>query len=189
MSLARYFFRSDATTSGARLQIQLLTADASAPSGYRATTLELLEGEGAQGQNSWTQRSFALCDAPFASDMRLRITASDFGDGIVEAAIDSVRVAAHRDAASCEERGAFALCDPAAKEPCSAGLLCCAQGTLNLGVHRCVEPARAIDEQAPQARDAPNAGELGCPLPDLRVVADERSVRIRQETLPPIRAR
>ena len=182
LSLARYFFRSDATTSGARLQIELLTADTSAPSGYRATTLELLEGEDAQDQNSWTQRSFALCDAPLSADTRLRITASDFGDGIVEAAIDSVRVAAHRDAASCEERGTFALCDPAAQEPCGSGLVCCAQGTLNLGVHRCVEPARAIDEQDPQARDEPNAGEVGCPLPDLRVVADESSVRIRQET-------
>lgn len=180
VSLSRFFYRSDKKQTGSRMQIELVLPDPDEADGLRAFVLEEIDLETAEGRNAWAPVAFAVCDAPFGPDARLRITAADSGTEVVEAAVDSVAVIAHSKLDICS-RGPGALCDPTVSESCEAGLHCCQQGTLSRGIHRCVEPARAIDPSDPAPKGEPYAGVLGCPLPDLTVVADVDSVAIETE--------
>jgi hypothetical protein len=182
VSLSRFFYRGDSEDSGTRLQLELLAPDASAPDGYRASVLEALDRAQAAGANAWTAVAFSACDLPFGPGFRLRITATDPGDNIVEAAIDRVMVTAHEGSEECEH-GVGALCD-AKSSTCASGLLCCEVGTLNRGVYRCAEPAAAIDPANPGSAGGPFSGELGCPLPDLTVRAELDTVAIETVDFP-----
>lgn len=169
--LRRFFYKS-ADEADTGLRVELLVPDANAPGGYEVFELERLEAAGqVAGANLWTPVEYAACDAPMSADSRLRITATDVGTGITEAAIDSVAVVGYRDAAICES-GAGAMCDPSATDPCEAGYLCCPQGTINAGIHRCKLPVNALDWDDPTAPGEPFDGPLGCDGPDLSVMGD-----------------
>jgi len=182
VSLSRFFYRGDSEDSGTRLQLELLAPDPSAPDGFHASVLEALDRPQAAGANVWTAVAFSACDLPFGPGFRLRITVTDPGDNIVEAAIDRVMVTAHEGSEGCEH-GVGALCDPKGNA-CGSGLLCCAVGTLNRGIYRCAEPAAAIDPDHPGSAGGPYSGELGCPLPDLTVRAEPDTVAIETVDFP-----
>lgn len=182
VSLSRFFYRGDSEDSGTRLQLELLAPDPSAPDGYRASVLEALDRAEAAGANAWTAVAFSACGLPFGPGFKLRITVTDPGDNIVEAAIDRVMVTAHEGSEECEH-GVGALCD-AKSSVCAPGLLCCQVGTLNRGIYRCAQPAAAIDPDDPGSAGGPFSGELGCPLPDLTVRAVPDSVAIETVDFP-----
>jgi hypothetical protein len=182
VSLSRFFYRGDSEDSGTRLQLELLAPDPTAPDGYRASVLEAIDRAQAAGANAWTAVAFSACDLPFGPGFRLRIIVTDPGDNIVEAAIDRVLVTAHEGTEDCEH-GVGALCDTKSNA-CDPGLLCCAVGTLNRGMYRCAEPAAAIEPAAPGSAGGPFSGELGCPLPDLTVLAEPDTASIETVDFP-----
>ena len=166
VQLQRFFYESEA--GGASLRVELLIPDGRAPRGVAVHELELLEQTTAvAAENRWTPREYAACGLPMVEGSQLRITATDLGAGILEAAIDSVSVHAHSGAAVCGS-GEGGQCSPSVKTPCPDRLLCCGEGPLNEGVYRCREPAPGLDfENPPPDPDAPGNGPLGCPGPDL----------------------
>jgi hypothetical protein len=168
--LQRFFYKSELMADAA-LEVELLTPNPAVPEGYDVHPLEqLTAATGEAPANAWTPREYAVCDAPMLDGSRLRIRASDHGSGILEAAIDSVSVHAHADASLCEP-GEGGWCDPAAGPmPCPSELLCCSQGAVNLGIHRCEPPVAGLDYTNPtDSPAAPGNGALGCDAPDLIV--------------------
>lgn len=184
VSLSRFFYKSAEEETGTLLRVELLVPDTSAPTGERAFVLEQLQDGGDGGTNLWTPITYSACAVPYVDGARLRITATDLGDGVLEAAIDSVTVTGYRTSDPCAE-GAGALCDPNAATPCQDGLLCCAEGVLNTGVFRCAEPVAAISTTHPGGSpDAPNTGPLGCDAPDLTVSDEALGITIESMDFP-----
>lgn len=168
IELRRSYYRSDATP-GPELRVELLVPDAEAPGGVAVHLLELLDAPTADDpQNLWTPREYAACGIPMVDGSQLRITATDPGDGIVEAAIDTVRVRTHDSAAVCGT-GEGGQCDPASgPAACPDAMLCCPRGSVQAGVFRCAEPVAGLDPSNPTPDpEAPNDGPLGCDAPDL----------------------
>jgi hypothetical protein len=166
VQFGRFFYKSDSDPAPG-LSVELLVPDGAG--GFVAHPLESLSQPTADAaENLWTPREYAACGVPMVDGARLRITATDQGAGILEAAIDSVIVRAHIDATVCgaAEGG---ICDPAAGAgACPGALLCCPQGAVNTGVHRCTPAVAGLDYDAPPATPAdPNNGPLGCDAPDL----------------------
>jgi hypothetical protein len=166
--LQRFFYKSPAGP-GPQLAIELLVPNDAVPGGYDAFELERLETEtDALADNRWTPREYLACALPMLAGSRLRITAADSGPGILEAAIDSVSVHAY-DAADVCEVGEGGYCEPG-PNACPGELLCCSQGSLNIGVHRCESPVAGLDyENPPTTPEDPGNGALGCNAPDLIV--------------------
>jgi hypothetical protein len=168
VQLRRFFYQSD-PGPGPSLRVELLVPDARVPGGYEAHALEELAAPTAEApENLWTPREYVACGVPMADGSRLRITATDPGTGIVEAAIDSVSVHAHDDATVCGT-GEGGWCDPdLGVAACPEALLCCPQGTIHAGVHRCAPAVPGLDfADPPPDPDAPFDGPLGCDAPDL----------------------
>jgi hypothetical protein len=165
--LTRFFYKSE-LGPGPELRVELLVPDDDAPGGSTAFDLELLDADTtAIADNLWTPREYLACGLPMVDGSRLRITAVDTGSGILEAAIDSVSVHAYDDPAPCEP-GEGGWCDPDLAESCPGELLCCNQGALNQGVHRCEAPVAGLDYDNPtMSPDDPGNGPLGCNAPDL----------------------
>ncbi len=169
VQLQRFFYKSTDQT-GTEMRVELLTPDAEAPDGYRVFVLEELDTpDQTNNANMWTPKEYVACGLPMVAGSRLRIVATDLGDGITESAIDSVVVLGIMDADPCST-GVGSVCDPQAEGACGADLLCCPQGVVNAGVFRCSEPVAAMDYSSPTASpDAPNNGPMGCDAPDLFV--------------------
>lgn len=172
VQVGRFFYKS-AGDPGPRLTVELLVPDPDTPGEYDAWPLEALTAATASDpENLWLPREYTVCDAPRVDGSRLRISATDAGAGILEAAIDSVEVRAHDDTTVCGA-GEGGACDPAAgPAACPADLLCCSQGTLNQGIYRCTPPVAGLDYDDPTPDpDAPGNGPSGCDAPDLIVDA------------------
>jgi len=169
VTLQRFFYKS-ADETGTELRIELLTPDVDEPSGYRVFVLEELEAaDDVEGANMWTPKEYVGCGLPMVAGSRLRIVATDLGEGIVEGGIDTVVVTGHSDEKLCST-GIGSVCDPQAAEPCGDDLLCCAQGVINTGVFRCSAPVAAMDYANPTpSPGSPNNGPMGCDAPDLFV--------------------
>jgi Lysyl oxidase len=170
VQLRRFFYKSAAEPDPV-LQVELLVPDARMPGGYQAYALEQLAAATSETPaNLWTPREYAACGLPMADGSRLRITALDEGAGILEAAIDSVSVHAHDDASVCGT-GEGGLCDPAlGAVACPDELLCCAQGSIHVGVHRCSPATAGLDfDDPPPDPESPGNGALGCDAPDLMI--------------------
>lgn len=168
VQLQRFFYETEAEP-GPSLRVELLVPDAGAAGGYQAHALEeLTEPTALAPANLWTPREYVACGVPMLQGSRLRITATDAGTGILEAAIDSVSVHAHDEATVCGT-GEGGQCDPAAGvAACPEALLCCPQGTINAGVHRCAPAVAGLDPaDPPPDPEAPLTGPLGCDAPDL----------------------
>ncbi|PRQ06729.1 lysyl oxidase family protein [Enhygromyxa salina] len=167
--LQRFFYKSE-LLSGPALKVELLVPNDAAPDGYDAHDLELLETATTElALNAWSPREYVACGLPMAAGSRLRITATDSGAGILEAAIDSVSVHAYDDPSVCAAALGGA-CDPTLANPCPGELLCCSQGAVNVGVHRCEQPVAGLDFDNPPPTPAdPGTGPLGCDAPDLIV--------------------
>ncbi len=170
VTLSRFFYKSELDETGASFRVELLVPDAAEPGGYHSFVLEQLElAEEVEGANAWMPTEYVGCGLPMRSGSRLRISATDVGDGIVEAAIDSVVVTGHTGDAVCNE-GVGSVCDPKAADACGPDLLCCPRGTINRGVYRCAEPVASLDYANPPPDPAsPKNGPLGCDAPDLFV--------------------
>lgn len=168
VQLRRFFFKSEPGAQSS-LTVELLVPDPDAPDGFAAHALEQLDVETALApENLWTPREYGACGVTMAAGSRLRITATDLGDGILEAAIDSVSVHAHAEPTICAP-GPGALCQPG-PAACPDDLLCCSQGVLNRGVYRCITPVAGLDYAAPPPTpESPGNGPLGCDAPDLIV--------------------
>jgi len=167
--LSRFLYKSAAEV-GPGLRIELLVPDEGAKT-YTAHELELVADATADvAANLWTPREYVACGLPMVAGSRLRITATDDGAGILEAAIDSVSVHAHDFATVCGT-GEGGACDPGlADAACPEALLCCSQGVVNAGVYRCTEPVASLDyADPPPDPESPGNGPLGCPGPDLFV--------------------
>jgi Lysyl oxidase len=166
--LRRFFYKSDGAPEPALL-VELLVPDDAAKGGFAVHPLEqLTQATTVAPENLWTPREYAACGVPMIDGSRLRITASDDGDGILEAAIDTVSVRAHDFATVCGT-GEDGICDPTLGElACPDDLLCCAQTAVNVGVYRCTSPVAELDYDNPTADPrAPGNGPLGCDAPDL----------------------
>jgi hypothetical protein len=165
VTLHRFFYRSEPVETGTLLRVELLVPDGEETDGYRSFVLEQLELEDdVAGANSWTPVEYTACSVPMVEGAKLRITATDLGEGITEAAIDSVLVTGYYDGKLCNG-GAGSVCDPENIDSCSDGYLCCPQGTFNTGVYRCAEPVQQFDYDNPPSY----AGPMGCDAPDLLV--------------------
>ncbi|MCY1061645.1 lysyl oxidase family protein [Nannocystis sp. SCPEA4] len=170
VELRRYFYKSE-PGAGSSLTVELLVPDEDAPDGYVAHELERLDVDNALAPaNLWTPREYGACGVPMVAGSRLRLTATDQGAGILEAAIDSVTVRAHAESTICASAPG-GLCDPGAgPAACPDELLCCSQGVLNTGVYRCTTPVAGLDFADPPATpESPGTGPLGCDAPDLIV--------------------
>lgn len=170
VQIGRFFYKTDAGP-GPRLAVELLVPTKDMPGTYDAYPLELLaKATTNTPENLWLPREYSVCGVPMRDGSRLRISATDEGTGLLEAAIDSVKVRAHDDATVCgaAEGGA---CDPGAgPAACPGELLCCSQGVINEGVYRCSAPVAGLDFTDPTpAPDAPGNGPPGCDAPDLIV--------------------
>lgn len=168
VQLGRFFYKSE-VASGPALRVELLVPDDRNPGEFIAHPLELLDSATSDAAaNVWTPVEYAACDAPMVGGVRLRITATDDGDGILEAAIDSVSVHAHEEATVCET-GEGGICDPSeGGAACPDELLCCARNVLNDGVFRCGAAVAGLDFDNPPATvDDPGNGTIGCDAPDL----------------------
>lgn len=170
VQLGRFFYRS-AAAPGPQLLVELLVPGAQ-PGVYDPYPLELLAAPTSeQAENLWLPREYAVCGPPLVDGSRLRITATDPGAGVLEAAIDSVQVRAHPKATVCGA-GEGGACDPSAPAACPGDLLCCSRGVINEGVHRCIAPVPGLDFGAPPPTpDSPGNGPPGCDAPDLVVDA------------------
>ncbi len=174
VELTRFFYKSEAE-AGTLLRVELLTPDADEPDGFFHHTLEQLESPAeVTGANTWSPVVYAACGLPMVAGTRLRITATDLGTGIVEGAIDSVKVRGHNGDGLCDG-GAGSVCDPnAGAGACADGLLCCSQGAVNAGVYRCAPAEAGIDyDSPPPTPDHPGNGAVGCAGPDLFVDESE----------------
>ena len=170
VQIGRFFFKSD-PGPGPRLAVELLVPRMGAPGEYDAYPLELLAAPTADApENLWWPREYTVCGLPMADGSRLRISATDAGAGLLEAAIDSVKVRAHDDATVCGA-GEGGACDPGVgPAACPGDLLCCSQGVTNEGIYRCTTPVPGLDFGAPPPTvDSPGNGPLGCDAPDLIV--------------------
>lgn len=168
--LRRWFYKSNAPDD-ASLRVELLVPEPAAVDGFEAYALELLDaGTAVSATNLWSPIELAACDVPMRADSRLRITATDLGDGILEAAIDSVSVIAHDEPAVCGS-GEGSFCRPEdAPQSCPDDLLCCAQGAVHEGAYRCSAPvAGLVYGDAPPTPKSPGNGSVGCDAPDLIV--------------------
>lgn len=168
VELRRSFYRSD-PAPGPELRVELLVPDAGRKDGFAVHLLELLDAPTADDpQNLWTPREYAACGIPMLDGSQLRITATDDGTGILEAAIDTIRIRTHDTAAVCGT-GEGGQCDPTAgPAACPDALSCCAHGSVHAGVYRCDSPVPGLDPRSPTSDpDAPNDGPLGCDAPDL----------------------
>jgi hypothetical protein len=166
--LRRFFYRSD-PDAGPLLRVDLLVPDDGNKGGFAVHELELLDEPTALAPaNLWTPREYVACGIPMVDGSRLRITATDEGAGILEAAIDEVTVRAHESATACGS-GEDGVCDPALGDTaCPDDLLCCPQGPINVGVNRCTPAIAGLDFDNPTADPrAPGNGPLGCDAPDL----------------------
>lgn len=170
VQLGRFFYKSD-PGPGPRLLVELLVPRDDEPGEYDAHPLEELAAPTADDpENLWLPREYAVCAAPMRDGSRLRISATDAGAGILEAAIDSVEVRSHPDATVCGV-GEGGACDPdLGPAACPPDLLCCAQGVVNQGIHRCTVPVPGLDfDDPPPTVDSPGNGPPGCDAPDLIV--------------------
>ena len=168
VQLARFFYKSDADP-GPQLLVELLVPDPNDPDQFTAHSLEQLAAPTAgTTDNLWLPVEYPLCGLPLADGSRLRISATDTGPGILEAAIDSVVVRAHSETTVCGP-GEGSACDPdLGPLACPADLLCCAQGVLNEGIHRCIAPVAGLDfADPPPTPGSPGNGPPGCDAPDL----------------------
>lgn len=171
VQLQRFFYKSD-PDPGPALEVELLVPTGR-PGQYSAYSLERLEAASTDTPaNLWTPVELTACGLPMVDGSRLRLTATDQGAGILEAAIDSVVVRAHDLATVCGS-GEGGICDPdAGAAACPAELLCCPQGSIHRGIYRCSTPVASIDpSMPPPAPESPGNGPLGCDAPDL--VIDE----------------
>jgi hypothetical protein len=169
VQLSRFLYKSDGRT-GPGLRVELLVPDEDAKT-TTAHELELVDAPTADvAANLWTPREYVACGVPMVNGSRLRITAVDEGSGILEAAIDTVSVHAHDFATVCGT-GDGGACDPTLGDAaCPEDLLCCSQGVVNAGVHRCIEGVAGLDyADPPPDPESPGNGPLGCPGPDLFV--------------------
>lgn len=169
VQLSRFLYKSNGR-AGAGLRVELLVPDEGAKT-FTAHELEVVDDATADvAANLWTPREYVACGVPMVDGSRLRITATDEGEGILEAAIDTVSVHAHDFATVCGT-GEGGACDPALVDAaCPDDLLCCSQGVVNAGVYRCVEAVAGLDYDDPPADpESPGNGTLGCPGPDLFV--------------------
>ncbi len=170
VQLGRFFYKSD-PGPGPHLAVDLLVPSMGVPGEYDVYPLELLAAPTADSPaNLWWPHEYTLCGLPMADGSRLRFSATDTGTGLLEAAIDSVKVRAHDDATVCSA-GAGGACDPdMGPAACAGDLLCCSQGVINEGIYRCATPVRGLDFAAPPpTADSPGNGPLGCDAPDLIV--------------------
>jgi len=162
VQLSRFFFKSE-LARGPSLRVDLLVPGPGRGE-FEIYPLEQLE----LSTNLWTPLEYAVCGVPMVEGSRLRITATDMGAEILEAAIDSVSVHAHDFATVCAtaEGGS---CDPAVGEgACPGELLCCSQGAINRGIYRCSTPVASLDWDSPPATpESPNNGPLGCDAADI----------------------
>ncbi|MCX4247864.1 lysyl oxidase family protein [Paraliomyxa miuraensis] len=169
----RRFFYESSDQPGPSLRVDLLVPDARVPGGYVAHALEQLDQPTTSTpHNRWTPREYGACSIPMVDGSRLRLTATDVGTGILEAAVDSVSVHAHDDASVCGS-GEGGLCDPTqGATACPGELLCCPQGSIHRGIHRCAPAVAGLDfDDPPAAPEDPGNGAVGCDAPDL--VIDE----------------
>ncbi len=170
VTLTRFVYKSTMPETGTLFRVELLVPDEAAPGGYQVFVLDQIERpeDSATPTNMWTPTEYAACNIPMAEGSRLRLVATDLGEGVLEAAVDSVVVTGQLEAKVCEG-GVGAVCDPGAATPCSGELLCCAQGTVNKGVYRCAEPVPSIAYPDPGGPLGTFSGPLGCDAPDLFV--------------------
>lgn len=182
IELARFFYKSE-TETGTLLRVELLTPDDNEPDGYFHHTLEQLEDPVQTADaNTWSPLEYAACGLPMVAGTRLRITATDLGDGIVEGGIDSVKVRAHNGDGLCDG-GEGSVCDPNAGEAaCAAGYMCCSQGAVNAGVYRCATGEAGINYHNPPAnQNDPGNGPVRCAGPDIFV--DETELEPEMDTI------
>ena len=168
VELRRSFYRSD-PSDASELTVELLTPDDAEPGGYAVQLLERLDQPtAAVADNLWIAREYAACAIPLLDGSRVRVTATDPGVGILEAAIDTVRVRAHDTATVCGS-GEGGQCDPSQGDAaCPDALLCCPRTAVQAGVFRCSPAVPGLDAANPPADpEAPNNGPLGCNAPDL----------------------
>jgi hypothetical protein len=159
--LDRFFFKEVFPETGTMLRVELLVPDADAPEGFAVHVLDQVElWEDADGANAWAPIEYAACGVPLTAGTRLRFSATDLGEGILEAAIDSVEVVGYLDTQLCDG-GDGALCDPALEGACADGYLCCNQGTVNNDVYRCETPALGLSYPGGLSSTP------GCDAPDL----------------------
>jgi hypothetical protein len=172
VSLDRFFYKSSFPQSGTGLLVELLVPNAALPSGYQPVVLEQLDSEDqAAGANMWTPREYAACGVPMLDGSRLRLTATDLGNTVLESAIDNIVVRGHTGTSVCDP-GVGAICDPNAAAPCEDDLLCCAQGHFNHGVYRCAEAVPSVTYPNPGGGMGTFNGPLGCDAPDIFVEED-----------------
>lgn len=174
VTLSRFMYKSTYPETGTLFRVELLVPDDDAAEGYQVFVLEQLEQEGdsAGPTNMWTPTEYAACNIPMVEGSRLRLVATDLGEDVLEAAVDSVVVTGQLQGSVCEG-GVGAVCDPNAAAPCSGELLCCAQGTVNKGVYRCAEAVPSITYPEPGGPPGTMNGPLGCDAPDLFVEPDD----------------
>ncbi|MBL9107416.1 MAG: hypothetical protein JNL82_41405 [Myxococcales bacterium] len=170
VQLGRFFYKS-VVDPGPRLTVELLVPKDGATDEYDSFQLEqLAAATAADPENLWLPREYTICDAPLRDGSRLRISAADLSGGILEAAIDSVKVRAFDDVSVCGI-GQGSACDPdSGPAACPGDLLCCSQGTINEGIYRCSTPVPGLVYGDPTpGPDAPGNGPMGCDAPDLIV--------------------
>lgn len=189
VSLDRFFHRSSLVPTGVQFEVALLVPDPDAPEGEVVHVLELLDGGPlAEPANAWSKLGFAACGIPMVAGTRLRVAARDpsVPDSLtVEAAIDELVIVGHVDDSLCTP-GPGALCDPAAPEAaCGSELVCCAEGTVYSGVHRCSYPVPAIGDEPPANPGEPFTGPLGCDAPDLAVLDTDLHISVDNLFVPP----
>ncbi|HET6584330.1 MAG TPA: hypothetical protein VFG69_12800, partial [Nannocystaceae bacterium] len=148
--VTRFLYKS-AQEAGPELRVELLVPG-DEKGEYEAHELEVVADATTDvAANLWTPREYALCGLPMVGGSRLRITATDAGAGILEAAIDSVSVHAHDFATVCGT-GEGGQCDPGlGAAACPDALLCCGTGVVNAGVYRCAEAVAGLDYDNPPA--------------------------------------
>lgn len=170
VTLTRFVYKSQVPETGTLFRVELLVPDEDAPEGYQVFVLDQIEQpeDSPTPTNMWTPTEYAACNIPMAAGSRLRLVATDLGEGVLEAAVDSVVVTGQLDTKVCEG-GVGSVCDPSATEACGADLFCCAQGTVNKGVYRCTEGAPSITYPDPGGPLGTMNGPLGCDAPDLFV--------------------
>lgn len=185
VNLSRFVYKSNYPETGTLFRVELLVPDEEAPEGYQVFVLEQLEaiGDTAGPSNVWTPTEHAACNVPMADGSRLRLVATDLGEGVLEAAVDSVAVYGLSDTRVCDG-GVGAICDPAVAESCGADLLCCAQGVVNKGVYRCSEPVPSVTYPDPGGPVGTMNGPLGCDGPDLFVEPQGMDVYEADEFFP-----
>lgn len=174
VSIARFVYKENIEETGSRLRVTLVVEDGGAGTPFVLEEIEELETRTERA--SWDVTTLSGCGfAPLDGDglAHLELTAQDPGDGVFEAAVDSIVVTAFQTDDACSD-GVGALCDPTKQDACGIDLSCCPVGVLNTGLWQCLEPVPSLDVQdPPPGPDDPPNGPLGCPAPDLVVPAEE----------------